>query len=275
MNKPNVSIVMPTHNRGHLFRRSLECYARQTFKDFEILLLDDESTDDMQDLCRVFAPGLGLDLKHIWFKKPAAGVFRDGACQINYGIRAAVGNLIITTSPEVMPGKNTIREMLRMVEGEGVCWNTTAWISAKVYLLSPAQQQLLDTVDWRGLGPAPAVRHLPDFYKLPSAEYQGAGDFLPARIDQAPIFGAALFCGMTRRGWREIGGYPESETWGSPDPSFLAERWRRGTKQITIQDPDAVCVHQSHDAPGDIITPRNMEQCLANCIRGPWDFIRW
>ena len=44
MNKPLISIIIPTHNRGHLFRRSIECYARQPFKDFEIILLDDDST---------------------------------------------------------------------------------------------------------------------------------------------------------------------------------------------------------------------------------------
>lgn len=276
MNKPNVSIVMPTHNRAHLFRRSLECYARQEeFRDFEIIVLDDHSTDDLEQCCRVLAPSFGLDVKHFWFHKPAGTGFRDGACQINYGIRAAIGNLIITTSPEVMPGRNSIREMLRLVESQKCFWETTAWFSCKAYLLSQKEQELLDSVDWKGLGPSAAVRMIPDFYRSPSGEYTAATAFYPAEIDKSPIYGAAMFCGMTRRGWREIGGYPESETWGSPDPSFLAERWRRGTQQLTCQHPDSVCVHQFHDSPNDIITPRNMEKCLKDTISGPWDFIRW
>lgn len=273
MHKPFVSVVIPTHNRAHLFRRSLECYAMQDYKDFEIILLDDDSTDLMQECCRQMAPKLGLDLKHFWFKKPPGGGYRDGACQINYGIRAAVGTIIATTSPEVMPGKNTIDQLVKSFAIEG--WNSTAWISAKVYLLGPQQQLMLDSVDWRGLGVAAAVRTLPDFYKMPSAEYQGTRDFLPSELDKTPMFGASLFCAMTRKGWRTMGGFPESETWGSPDVSFLAERWRRKTKVGSMQHPDATCVHQFHDLPGDIPSPRDMGKCLQGNITGPWDFIQW
>ena len=49
MTRPKVSVVIATHNRAHLFARSLKCYAGQTFKDFEILLLDDSSDDDLPD----------------------------------------------------------------------------------------------------------------------------------------------------------------------------------------------------------------------------------
>lgn len=273
MKYPKVSVVIPTHNRAHLFRRSLQCYAHQTFKDFEILLLDDDSNDDMQDCCRVLAPELGLDLKQMWFRKPPGVGFRDGTCQINYGIRAAVGQLIIATCPEVMPGKTSIEEMVAHFERYG--WGINDWISGRCYLLSAAHQSLIDTVDWKGLGAPVAVRQLPGFYKAPSAEYTGAAVFENRSIDQLPVFGASIFCGMSRHGWRFIGGFPESEVWGAPDPSFLAERARRGIKSWTLGRTDSTCVHQFHDMPGDIHSPRNMEKCLANCLAGPWDFIRW
>lgn len=273
MNKPKVSVVIPTHNRAHLFRRSLVCYSQQQFKDFEILLLDDDSTDDMQDCCRNLAASLGLDLKHLWFKKPPQKGFRDGACQINYGIRAAIGKLIITTSPEVMPGKTTIAEMVAHFDRAG--WNITDWVSARCYLLSEQHQSLIDTVNWRDAGAPEAVRMLPGFYKAPSAEYTGAAVFENDSIDKLPLFGASIFCGMSRYGWKAIGGFPESEIWGSPDPSFLTERNRLGIKSWTLGMPSSTCVHQFHDAPGDIHSPRNMDVCLANCITGPWNFIQW
>jgi GT2 family glycosyltransferase len=273
MTRPKVSIVMATHNRAHLFARSLKCYARQAFKDFEILLLDDDSTDDMRAVCQEHAPKWGLDLKHIWFKKPPGVGFRDGACQINYGIRAAAGDLIVVTSPEVMPGLTSVSELVAHFERAG--FDAPHWTSCKCYMLSARHQELIDTVDWEGQGPSAAVRTLPGFYKEPSAEYTGAALFEADAIDKQVVFGASLFCAMTRKGWRNIGGFPESEVWGSPDPSFLAERWRLGTPCYTCQLPDSTCVHQNHDMPGDIATPRDMAKCVANQITGPWDNIRW
>jgi Glycosyl transferase family 2 len=265
-----VSVVIPTHNRAHLFKRSLEAYARSTFKDFEILLLDDSSNDRTEYCCRELAPSLGLDLKQLWFHKPPGKGFRDGACQINYGIRAAAGDLIVTTCPEVMPGTTTLQEMVSHFENYG--WKRTDWVSAKCYLLSREHQEQLDSVEWKALGPAAAVRQLPGFYKAPSAEYTGAAFYENRSVDQCALYSASIFCGMTRAGWRWIGGFPESETWGAPDPSFLAERTRRGILSYSLREPDSTCVHQNHDECG---TPRNPETCLAHLVTGPWDHIRW
>lgn len=272
MKTPVLSIVVPTHNRGKFFRRSLECYALQPFRDFEIIVLDDDSNDEMRELCRSYAPSLGLDLKHVWFKKPPGVGWRDGACQLNYGIRMAAGDVIVTTSPEVMPGRTTLVDMVR--EFEALTFTTDAWISAKAYMLGEHHQSILDSVDWRALGPSAAVRLLPEFYLSPSAEHSGMEDYLPANIDKTQVFNASIFCGMTRAGWRTIGGYPESDKWGAPDVSFLAERWRRGTPMQSLQNPDSICVHQFHESAGDIKTPRD-GCCHDYTITGPWDFIRW
>lgn len=273
MNKPKVSVVIPTHNRARYFERSLKCYAQQEFKDFEIILLDDDSTDGMEYCCRKLAPDLGLDLKQFFFKKPAGMGYRDGACMVNYGIRASVGKLIITTCPEVMPGKTSILEIVQHFERFG--WERPDWISCKAYLMTARHQSVIDTVDWVTLGAPVAIRTLPDFYNVPPADYQRLPQFAPSNIDREPQFGCSIFCGMSRRGWREIGGFPESEVWGSPDTSFQSERWRRNTPSFSCQLPESTCVHQFHDMPGDIHSPRDSDKCLQNNLAGPWDFINW
>ena len=49
------SIVIPYRNRASWLSRTLESIANQTFMDFELLLVDNGSTDVSSALCRDFA----------------------------------------------------------------------------------------------------------------------------------------------------------------------------------------------------------------------------
>ncbi|MBN1344121.1 MAG: glycosyltransferase [Phycisphaerae bacterium] len=49
---PRVSIVIPTYNRASLIGQTLDSVDRQTFRDFEVIVLDDGSTDRTPDLIR-------------------------------------------------------------------------------------------------------------------------------------------------------------------------------------------------------------------------------
>lgn len=51
---PRVSVVMATYNRAHLLPRAIESVLRQTFSDFEFIIIDDGSTDETADVVRYF-----------------------------------------------------------------------------------------------------------------------------------------------------------------------------------------------------------------------------
>jgi glycosyltransferase involved in cell wall biosynthesis len=53
---PKVSVVVPTYNRAHLLGVCLESIARQTFRDFEVVVVDDGSTDNTAEVVAAFAP---------------------------------------------------------------------------------------------------------------------------------------------------------------------------------------------------------------------------
>ena len=53
---PKVSVIIPTYNRARLLGACLESIACQTYRDFEIVVVDDGSTDNTAEVVAAFAP---------------------------------------------------------------------------------------------------------------------------------------------------------------------------------------------------------------------------
>ena len=51
-NTPEVSVVIPTYNRSHLLQLTLQSVEEQTFKDLEIIVVDDGSKDNSREVIR-------------------------------------------------------------------------------------------------------------------------------------------------------------------------------------------------------------------------------
>lgn len=52
---PTVGIGMPLYNAAGYLREALDALLAQTFEDFELLICDNASTDDTQEICREYA----------------------------------------------------------------------------------------------------------------------------------------------------------------------------------------------------------------------------
>ena len=50
-----LSIIAPVYNVGPYLRRCLDSVLAQSFTDYELVLVDDGSTDDSPDICEAYA----------------------------------------------------------------------------------------------------------------------------------------------------------------------------------------------------------------------------
>lgn len=82
-----VSVIIPTYNCSQYLRKTVESVLSQTYKDFEIVIVDDGSTDDTKDKIDVLIKE-GAPIKYIYQENQGPAVAR------NTGIRNASGKYI-------------------------------------------------------------------------------------------------------------------------------------------------------------------------------------
>src|SRR5256885_13277506 len=87
---PTVSVVMPVYNGGPFLRQSLDSILAQSYPDFEVIVVDDGSTDDTPQILASYGSRIRT------YRKPNGG----GASAINYGIGQAHGEWIAWLSAD-------------------------------------------------------------------------------------------------------------------------------------------------------------------------------
>ena len=85
--KPQISIIIPIYNSSDYLEKCLTSIQNQTFKEFEVLLVNDGSTDNSLTICKTFAK---IDDKFKVFTQKNAGV----SSARNNGLKNASGTYI-------------------------------------------------------------------------------------------------------------------------------------------------------------------------------------
>ena len=78
---PKISVIIPIYNSQDSLRKVIESFINQTFKDFELLLIDDGSTDNSPNICDEFA---NIDNRIRVFHQKNQGVAMARQTGINY-----------------------------------------------------------------------------------------------------------------------------------------------------------------------------------------------
>ena len=80
-----VSVIIPIYNRGSLLRRTIDSVCEQSFPDWELLLVDDGSSDDTPQICRSYT-----DPRVRYLPQPNGGQ----AVARNHGLSLARGEYV-------------------------------------------------------------------------------------------------------------------------------------------------------------------------------------
>src|SRR4030066_2069221 len=99
--RPGVSVIIPTYNRARFIERAIRSVLNQTYQNFEIIVVDDASTDDTEERVRRLLPN-GRRLKYVRHDiNRGAGAARDT------GIKNAAGEYIalLDSDDEWLPEK--------------------------------------------------------------------------------------------------------------------------------------------------------------------------
>ncbi|HQW68046.1 MAG TPA: glycosyltransferase family 2 protein [Flavobacterium sp.] len=126
--KPEISIIMATYNRAHFIVETLQSIQKQTFENFECLIIDDGGTDNTLE---VIQPIIGNDKRFLFLKRTEK--YKKGlpGCR-NYGLDIAKGNYIIFfDDDDIIHSQNlaTTIQILKNEDFDFCCYQKESFIN--------------------------------------------------------------------------------------------------------------------------------------------------
>jgi glycosyltransferase involved in cell wall biosynthesis len=106
---PKVSICIPTYNRKDYLRETIDSVFAQTYKDYEVVVVDDGSTDGTADMLK------NLDLPIRYYRQENSG----DAVARNKLIKLADGKYITFIDSDDLLIHDAVERMINVMEAEG------------------------------------------------------------------------------------------------------------------------------------------------------------
>jgi glycosyltransferase involved in cell wall biosynthesis len=110
MSQPAISIVLPTFNGSKYIAASIESCLNQTFRDFELIIVNDCSTDNTADIIQSYAnKDARIKIIHNAFNKKLP-------LSLNEGFNAATGKYHTWTSDDNYYAPNALETLIDIME---------------------------------------------------------------------------------------------------------------------------------------------------------------
>lgn len=143
---PFFSIVVPTYNRAGIIKKTLESLLAQTWPHYEIIVVDDGSTDDTEAVVASLS-----SLRITYFKKVNA----ERAAARNYGAQLAKGRYVNFFDSDDLALPNHLAEASRMVLEKG----EPEWFHLGYAVVTPEGKVLEEVNTYQGSTLQPYISH--------------------------------------------------------------------------------------------------------------------
>lgn len=153
---PFISVIVPNFNHEPFLRQRLETIYAQTYKNFEVILLDDASSDGSREILREFKNVHAYNTRLIFNEKNSGGVFN----QWRKGIEEAAGDLIWIAESDDFSAENFLAELVPAFADDSIqlafCRTEFIQDGQKIFT---SEQYLSDVpyFDWNGKFAVPAT----------------------------------------------------------------------------------------------------------------------
>lgn len=97
-----ISVIIPTYNRAHVISEAIQSVLDQTYRDFELLVIDDGSTDDTQDVVSRFSD---KRIKYHYIEHKGRAYAR------NYGLQKMCGRYVAFLDSDDLYGKEKLKSL--------------------------------------------------------------------------------------------------------------------------------------------------------------------
>ncbi|KKP77930.1 MAG: Glycosyl transferase family 2 [candidate division WS6 bacterium GW2011_GWF1_35_23] len=99
MKNPRISVIIPAYNRAHTLDRAVQSVINQTYTNWELIIVDDASTDDTENLVKKY-----IDEKIKYYRN---SVNKQKSYSRNRGVKVSVGEYVafLDSDDEWLPEK--------------------------------------------------------------------------------------------------------------------------------------------------------------------------
>lgn len=105
MSHPLVSVIVTTRNNHETLEVCLRTIRSQSYKNMELIVVDNNSTDDTQDIARRYT-------KHVYIQGP------ERSAQRNFAVGKAKGDYLLVVDSDMELSREVVAEAVAVAEGD-------------------------------------------------------------------------------------------------------------------------------------------------------------
>ena len=114
--RPKVSVIVPSYNHARFLRQRLDSIYQQTYSNFEVILLDDASTDESQFILEEYRQRYPRITRCVFNEENSGGVFN----QWRRGLEIASGDLVWIAESDDYCSENLVSGLMKYFADEAV-----------------------------------------------------------------------------------------------------------------------------------------------------------